>query len=60
MHAGAWIDAGILDEAKAKRIDPVAQFANNDSYGFFDALDRLVVTSPTLANVNDFRVILIR
>ena len=59
-NAGAWIDAGILDEAKAKGIDPVARLANNDGYGFFNALDRLVVTGPTLTNVNDFRAILIR
>ena len=34
--------------------------ANNDGYSFFAALDDLVVTGPTLTNVNDFRAILIR
>ena len=33
--------------------------AENDSYGFFHALGDLVVTGPTLTNVNDFRAILI-
>ena len=34
--------------------------ANNDGYGFFAALGDLVVTGPTLTNVNDFRAILVR
>ena len=33
--------------------------ANNDGYGFFKALDDLVVTGPTRTNVNDYRAILI-
>lgn len=32
---------------------------NHDSYSFFKALDDLVVTGPTLTNVNDFRAILV-
>jgi glycerate 2-kinase len=59
-NAGAWIDAGILAAARVKGIDPAASLANNDGYGFFAALDRLVVTGPTLTNVNDFRAILVR
>ncbi|WP_018182027.1 glycerate kinase type-2 family protein [Kaistia granuli] len=59
-NAGAWIDAGSLGEARARGIDPVARLANNDGYGFFEALGRLVVTGPTLTNVNDFRAILVR
>jgi len=59
-NAGACIDAGILAEAKAKGIDPAARLANNDGYDFFKALDRLVVTGPTLTNVNDFRALLVR
>ncbi len=31
----------------------------NDAYGFFKALDALVVTGPTHTNVNDFRAILV-
>ena len=37
-----------------------AALADNDGYGFFAALGDLVVTGPTLTNVNDFRAILVR
>ena len=50
----------ILDEACHAALDPAARLADNDGYGFFAALDRLIVTGPTLTNVNDFRAILIR
>jgi glycerate 2-kinase len=40
-------------------ISPKAMLANNDPYGFFSALGDLVVTGPTLTNVNDFRAILV-
>jgi hydroxypyruvate reductase len=33
--------------------------ADNDAYGFFAGLGDLVITGPTLTNVNDFRAILI-
>ena len=33
--------------------------ADNDGYGFFKGLGDLVVTGPTLTNVNDFRAILV-
>ncbi|MGB4409013.1 MAG: MOFRL family protein, partial [Burkholderiaceae bacterium] len=33
--------------------------ARNDSYGYFSAINDLVVTGPTHTNVNDFRAILI-
>ena len=32
---------------------------NNNGYGYFAALDGLIVTEPTRTNVNDFRAILI-
>ena len=35
------------------------RLADNDGYGVFAALGDLVVTGPTLTNVNDFRAILI-
>ena len=34
-------------------------FVDNDAYGFFAALDDLVVTGPSRTNVNDFRAILV-
>jgi glycerate-2-kinase len=59
-NAGAWIDQDILAQAKSRGLDARAFLDNNDAYSFFAALDRLVVTGPTLTNVNDFRAILIR
>ena len=40
-------------------ISAKAALAENDGYGFFAALGDLVVTGPTLTNVNDFRAILV-
>jgi MOFRL family len=41
-------------------LDTSAFLAKNDAYGYFSGLNQLVVTGPTLTNVNDFRAILIR
>jgi hydroxypyruvate reductase len=41
-----------------KRADARAFLDKNDSYGFFSALGGLVMTGPTLTNVNDYRAIL--
>jgi hydroxypyruvate reductase len=48
-----------LARAMQKGLDAEARLADNDAYGFFAALGDLVVTGPTLTNVNDFRAILI-
>jgi len=37
----------------------VKYLADNDAYGYFEALGDLVVSGPTLTNVNDFRAILL-
>ncbi|MDP7641478.1 MAG: MOFRL family protein, partial [Alphaproteobacteria bacterium] len=39
--------------------DGAARLADNDAYGFFRALGDLVMSGPTMTNVNDFRAILI-
>ena len=39
--------------------DPRAKLAGHDSYSFFQGLGDLVITGPTLTNVNDFRAILV-
>ncbi|MGI9383823.1 MAG: glycerate kinase type-2 family protein [Methyloligellaceae bacterium] len=57
--AGAIIDDGTLTRAGTQGLDPDNFLENNDSTGFFDALDDLVITGPTRTNVNDFRAILI-
>jgi hydroxypyruvate reductase len=59
-NAGAWFDGSLLESARAKGIDLAAHLEANDAYTAFAQLDRLVVTGPTLTNVNDFRCILIR
>ncbi|WP_425405774.1 glycerate kinase type-2 family protein [Hwanghaeella sp.] len=58
-NAGAIIDPGTLARAKDQGRDAAAYLRNNDAYGFFQAIDGLVVTGPTKTNVNDFRAILI-
>jgi glycerate 2-kinase len=58
-NAGAMITPDTLARAEALRLDAKARLADNDGYGFFSALEDLVVTGPTLTNVNDFRAILV-
>lgn len=58
-NAGAVLRPDLLARARALGIDPRARLADNDGYGFFAALDALVITGPTRTNVNDFRAILI-
>ena len=48
-----------LARARAAGLDAEARLADNDGYGFFAALGDLVMTGPTLTNVNDFRAILV-
>ncbi|HEX6318462.1 MAG TPA: glycerate kinase [Burkholderiales bacterium] len=50
----------ILTPDSMKRgADAQSLLAKHDSYGFFSALGDLVVTGPTLTNVNDYRAILV-
>jgi glycerate 2-kinase len=58
-NAGALCTPDSLARARARGLDAAARLADNDAYGFFAALDDLVVTGPTRTNVNDFRIILI-
>ena len=58
-NAGAICSPDTLARSRAAGIDARAYLANNDSYGFFAAIDDLVALGPTLTNVNDFRAILI-
>lgn len=57
--AGAIVDPTTLARARALGLDPAAALDANDSYAFFKALDDLVMTGPTLTNVNDFRAVLV-
>jgi hydroxypyruvate reductase len=58
-NAGAIITPDSLERARKLGLDPKGHLADNDGYGFFERLDDLVTTGPTLTNVNDFRAILI-
>lgn len=58
-NAGAITAPDTLTRASALRIHARERLADNDGYGFFDALGDLVTTGPTRTNVNDFRAILI-
>ncbi len=57
--AGAVIGPDTLARASAAGLDAAAMLAAHDSYGFFAGLGDLVITGPTLTNVNDIRAILI-
>lgn len=47
------------DSLRRTDLDAKGLLAGHDSYSFFKALDDLVVTGPTLTNVNDFRALLV-
>jgi hydroxypyruvate reductase len=57
--AGAMIDAATFAKMKSLGLDPQAYLANNDATGFFSQTGDLLLTGPTLTNVNDVRVILV-
>ncbi|MEM1272929.1 MAG: glycerate kinase [Pseudomonadota bacterium] len=57
--AGAIIGPDTLVRASEIGISPSASLEQNDSHGFFAAIDAQVVTGPTLTNVNDFRAFLV-
>jgi hydroxypyruvate reductase len=57
--AGAMIDAATFARMKSLNLDPQAYLANNDATGFFSQTGDLLLTGPTLTNVNDVRVILV-
>ena len=58
-NAGASIAPDTLLRAQATGLDAKARLADNDGYGFFASLGDLIMTGPTLTNVNDFRAILV-
>jgi hydroxypyruvate reductase len=58
-NAGAVLAPDALARAAQSGMSAKKMLAKNDGYGFFAALNDLVVTGPTRTNVNDFRAILI-
>jgi len=58
-NAGAVLMPDSLARAAARSLDAKAMLADNDGYSLFSGLGDLVITGPTLTNVNDFRAILV-
>lgn len=58
-NAGALITPDSLKRAGEIGLDAKLMLADNDGYSFFKQLNDLVITGPTLTNVNDFRAIVI-
>lgn len=56
-NAGAVVTPDSWARAEAAGVDLRAHLADNDAYSAFAALDDLVMTGPTLTNVNDFRAV---
>jgi len=57
--AGAFVDAHTATRAKTIGLRPADFLANNDATGFFERTGDLLVTGPTLTNVNDVRILLL-
>jgi len=58
-NAGAIVAPDSLKRARAMGMDAKSMLADNDGYSFFSSLGDLVITGPTMTNVNDFRAILV-
>jgi hydroxypyruvate reductase len=57
--AGAMIDQSTFARMKSLGLDAKAYLDNNDATAFFAATGDLLLSGPTLTNVNDIRVILV-
>jgi len=57
--AGAFVDAHTAARARTMGLRPADFLTNNDATGFFEMTGDLLVTGPTLTNVNDVRVLLV-
>jgi len=58
-NAGAIMTPDSYARAARQGLSASDELDNNNGYGYFAALDELIVTGPTRTNVNDFRAILI-
>jgi len=58
-NAGAVIWPTIVPQGRDRGYKAGDLLAAHDSYSFFEGVEALVTTGPTLTNVNDFRAILI-
>ena len=53
------IDATTFARMKSLGLDPKSYLDNNDATAFFTKTGDLLLTGPTLTNVNDVRAILV-
>ena len=58
-NAGARVGPDTLARAEALGHNLTSFMDRNDAYGYFAALEDLVITGPTFTNVNDFRAVLV-
>lgn len=58
--AGAFCDKESVKIAAAKGVDAAEMLANSDANTFFAAIGNDVVTGPTLTNVRDVRILLLK
>lgn len=58
-NAGAWCGPSTMSVARNVGADLTRALAEHNSYGFFKAVDALVISGPTLTNVNDFRAVFV-
>jgi hydroxypyruvate reductase len=58
-NAGAFFMPDSLAKARAKGLNPRHLLDAHFAYDVFEAADALVVTGPTLTNVNDVRIVLV-
>jgi hydroxypyruvate reductase len=57
--AGAIVSPDTLARARAAGLDAASMLRGHDSYSFFGGLGDLVISGPTLTNVNDLRAVVI-
>ena len=57
--AGAIVTPDTLARGRQAGLDAATMLEGHDSYSYFEATGDLIITGPTLTNVNDIRAILI-
>ena len=58
-NAGAWITPHTLSKAEQIGVSANSMLNSHYAYDFFAAIQQLLITGPTLTNINDFRAILV-
>jgi glycerate 2-kinase len=57
--AGAVVDGDTVERGRGLGMDARRHLDNNDAYPFFQPLDALLMTGPTLTNVMDLRLVMV-